>query len=165
MHMPPIAPSAPASATRIHPASASTSSVRPTISTDCRVALLRLSRRIRANSVGGLTPSQFAMFASVVNYGPCTISHLADLEHVKAPSASKIVAALETLGLVERRDDPGDRRCSVIVATRAGHEYFDEVRAAGRSWLASRVSLLDADDVALIDGALPALERLLATES
>jgi DNA-binding MarR family transcriptional regulator len=130
-----------------------------------RVALLRLSRRIRANSVGELTPSQFAMFVSVVKFGPCTISHLAELEHVKAPSASKIVAALEGLGLVERRDDPEDRRCSVIVATRSGHDYFDEVRVAGRSWLASRVSMLEADDVRLIDAALPALERLLATES
>jgi len=130
-----------------------------------RVALLRLSRRIRANSVGELTPSQFSMFVSVVKFGPCTISHLAELEHVKAPSASKIVAALETLGLVERREDPEDRRCSVIVATSDGHDYFDEVRVAGRSWLASRVSMLDADDVGLIDAALPALERLLATES
>lgn len=130
-----------------------------------RVALLRLSRRIRANSVGELTPSQFSMFVSVVKFGPCTISHLAELEHVKAPSASKIVAALETLGLVERREDPEDRRCSVIVATSGGHDYFDEVRVAGRSWLASRVSMLDADDVGLIDAALPALERLLATES
>ena len=130
-----------------------------------RVALLRLSRRIRANSVGELTPSQFSMFVSVVKFGPCTISHLAELEHVKAPSASKIVAALEGFGLVERREDPEDRRCSVIVATRAGHDYFDEVRVAGRSWLASRVSMLDADDVGLIDAALPALERLLATES
>jgi DNA-binding MarR family transcriptional regulator len=130
-----------------------------------RVALLRLSRRIRANSVGELTPSQFSMFVSVVKFGPCTVSHLAELEHVKAPSASKIVAALEGLGLVERREDPEDRRCSVIVATRRGHDYFDEVRVAGRSWLASRVSMLDADDVGLIDAALPALERLLATES
>lgn len=130
-----------------------------------RVALLRLSRRIRANSVGELTPSQFSMFVSVVKFGPCTISHLAELEHVKAPSASKIVAALEGLRLVERREDPEDRRCSVIVATRSGHDYFDEVRVAGRSWLASRVSMLDADDVGLIDAALPALERLLATES
>ncbi len=130
-----------------------------------RVAFLRLSRRIRANSVGDLTASQFAMFVSVVKYGPCTIGHLAELEHVKAPSASKIVAALETLGLVERQDDPDDRRCSVIVATSSGHDYFDEVRAAGRSWLASRVSMLAPDDVALIDAALPALERLLATES
>ena len=155
MHMPSIAPSAP--------------TVDVVGSADdldrLRVALLRLSRRIRANSVGGLTPSQFSMIASVVKFGPCTISHLADLEHVKAPSASKIVAALESLGLVERRDDPGDRRCSVIVATQGGLDYFDEVRVAGRSWLASRVSMLDADDVALIDGALPALERLLATES
>ena len=160
MHMPAIAPSDPRGS--VVPADV----VGSADDLDrLRVALLRLSRRIRANSVGELTPSQFAMFVSVVKFGPCTISHLAELEHVKAPSASKIVAALETLGLVERREDPEDRRCSVIVATRAGHDYFDEVRVAGRSWLASRVSMLDADDVGLIDAALPALERLLATES
>ena len=160
MHMPAIAPSDPRGS--VVPADV----VGSADDLDrLRVALLRLSRRIRANSVGELTPSQFSMFVSVVKFGPCTISHLAELEHVKAPSASKIVAALEGLGLVERREDPEDRRCSVIVATRAGHDYFDEVRVAGRSWLASRVSMLEADDVGLIDAALPALERLLANES
>src|SRR6478735_11070728 len=160
MHMPAIAPSDPRGS--VVPADV----VGSADDLDrLRVALLRLSRRIRANSVGELTPSQFSMFVSVVKFGPCTISHLAELEHVKAPSASKIVAALEGLGLVERREDPEDRRCSVIVATRAGHDYFDEVRVAGRSWLASRVSMLDADDVGLIDAALPALERLLGTGS
>ncbi len=160
MHMPAIAPSDPRGS--VVPADV----VGSADDLDrLRVALLRLSRRIRANSVGELTPSQFSMFVSVVKFGPCTISHLAELEHVKAPSASKIVAALETLRLVERREDPEDRRCSVIVATSGGHDYFDEVRVAGRSWLASRVSMLDADDVGLIDAALPALERLLATES
>ena len=160
MHMPAIAPSDPRGSV------VSADVVGSADDLDrLRVALLRLSRRIRANSVGELTPSQFSMFVSVVKFGPCTISHLAELEHVKAPSASKIVAALETLGLVERREDPEDRRCSVIVATSGGHDYFDEVRVAGRSWLASRVSMLDADDVGLIDAALPALERLLATES
>ncbi len=160
MHMPAIAPSDPRGS--VVPADV----VGSADDLDrLRVALLRLSRRIRANSVGELTPSQFSMFVSVVKFGPCTISHLAELEHVKAPSASKIVAALEGLGLVERREDPDDRRCSVIVATRGGHDYFDEVRVAGRSWLASRVSMLDADDVALIGAALPALERLLETES
>src|SRR6187401_581951 len=90
-----------------------------------RVVLLRLSRRIRTNSVGGLTPSQFSMFVSVTKFGPCTISHLADLEHMKAPSASKIVAAIEGLGLITRQEDPADRRCSLIAATPAGMKFLD----------------------------------------
>lgn len=130
-----------------------------------RVALLRLSRRIRANSVGELTQSQVSMFATILKSGPCTIGQLAELEHIKAPSASKILAGLEAIGFVERHDDPGDRRVSVIAATAAGREYFDTVRAAGRGWLADRLVTLDARDIAAIQRALPALERLVAADS
>jgi DNA-binding MarR family transcriptional regulator len=129
-----------------------------------RLVLLRLSRRIRANSVGSLTPSQVAVFASVAKHGPCTIGRIAELEHVQPPSASKIVAALESKGLVERRADPDDRRCALIAATPAGRAYLDDVRAAGRSWLASQLATLADDDIAGLESALPALERLLADE-
>ena len=156
MHMPSIAPSAQA------PSGQSVDVIGSADDLDrLRVVLLRLSRRIRTNSVGGLTPSQFSMFVSVAKFGPCTISHLADLEHMKAPSASKIVAAIEALGLVTRQDDPADRRCSLIAATPAGLEFLDEVRIAGRSWLATRLATLPADDVATLEQALPALELLL----
>jgi len=126
-----------------------------------RLVLLRLSRRIRANSVGELTPSQLAVFASVAKHGPCTIGRIAELEHVQPPSASKIVAALEERGLVDRHAHPDDRRCTLIASTAAGRTYLDQVRAAGRSWLASRLATLDDDDVTTLEGALPALERLL----
>lgn len=129
-----------------------------------RLVVLRLARRIRTNSVDELTPSQQALFASVVKNGPATIGRIAELEHVQPPSASKIVAALETRGLVERQSDPDDRRCSLIAATPAGHAYLDGVRAAGRTWVASHLAELDDDAMAALVAALPALEQLVAVD-
>ncbi len=130
-----------------------------------RLVVLRLSRRIRTNSVDELTPSQQAVFASIAKNGPATIGRIAELEHVQPPSASKIVASLEARGLIERQSDPDDRRCSLIAATPAGLAYLDEVRAAGRSWLAAQLTELGHTDVQLLAAALPALEQLLAAES
>jgi DNA-binding MarR family transcriptional regulator len=130
-----------------------------------RLVVLRLSRRIRTNSVDELTPSQQAVFASIAKNGPATIGRIAELEHVQPPSASKIVASLEMRGLVERRSDPDDRRCSLIATTPEGLAYLDEVRAAGRSWLAAQLAELDGADVSALATALPALEQLVATQS
>jgi len=126
-----------------------------------RLVLLRLARRIRTNSSGRITPSQLAVLATVVRHERLTVGQIAEYEHVKPPSASKIVGALEQGGLVERRIDPGDRRCAHIGATPEGIAYLDAVRAAGRTWLASQLGTLDSDEVAAIEAALPALEQLL----
>ena len=130
-----------------------------------RLVVLRLSRRIRTNSVDELTPSQQAVFASIAKNGPATIGRIAELEHVQPPSASKIVASLEAHGLVERRSDPDDRRCSLIALTDNGTIYLESARAAGRSWLAAQLIDLDGTDVGALAAALPALEQLVAAES
>lgn len=130
-----------------------------------RLVVLRLARRIRTNSVDELTPSQQALFASVVKNGPATIGRIAELEHVQPPSASKIVANLESRGLVERQADPDDRRCSLIAATPAGYDYLDGVRAAGRTWVAAHLAALDDAATASLVAALPALELLVAVDS
>ena len=130
-----------------------------------RLVVLRLSRRIRTNSVDELTPSQQAVFASIAKNGPATIGRIAELEHVQPPSASKIVASLEARGLVERRSDPDDRRCSLIATTAEGLAYLDEVRAAGRSWLAAQLNELDGADISALARALASLEQLVAADS
>jgi DNA-binding MarR family transcriptional regulator len=126
-----------------------------------RIALLRLARRIRNSSTGDVTPSQRVVLASIVHFGELTVGQIAELEHVKPPSASKIVAALEQLGYVERRRDPNDRRCTPIAATDAGVAFLEAARAAGRTWLAERLDGLEDADVTALARALPALEHLL----
>jgi DNA-binding MarR family transcriptional regulator len=126
-----------------------------------RVVLLRLTRRIRTRSIGEITPSQMAVLGTIIRHGQLTVGQIADLEHVKPPSVSKIVGALEHVGYVERSVDPDDRRSTPLTATPAGLAYADEVRAAGRTWLAEQLDELDIVDVGAIERALPALERLL----
>jgi len=129
-----------------------------------RVAMIRIARRIRSRAQGDISPSQFAVLGTIINHEPLTNGRIAELEHVRASTSSKIVDALERAGLVERTADPADRRCVQITVTPAGASYADEVRAAGRTWLAGQIDCLDAADVAAIEAALPALERLLAGE-
>jgi len=126
-----------------------------------RLVLLRLARKIRTSSVDRITPSQLAVLATVSRNGRLTIGQIAESEHVKPPSVSKIVAALEQVGFLTREADPDDRRCAFITVTADGAAYLDEVRVAGRTWLASQLADLGADDVDAIATMLPVLERLL----
>ena len=128
-----------------------------------RLVLLRLARRIRTNSVDVITPSQLAVLGTVVRHERLTVGQIAELEHVKPPSVSKIVTALEANGLLERATDANDRRCAFIAPTAAGTAYLDHVRAAGRTWLASTFDALDDADARALAAAIPALERLLET--
>lgn len=126
-----------------------------------RLALLRVARRIRSQSVGDVSPSQFAVLTSLARHGASTIGQIAEYEHVQPPSASRIVAALDQRGLVGRSADPDDRRCAKIALTPAGEEYLSEVRAASTSWLAAQVDGLPAADVKRLGAAIPVLERIL----
>lgn len=128
-----------------------------------RVVLIRLTRRIRASVDDGITASQRSTLGTIFHHGSLTVGQIAEIEHVQPPSASKIVAALEQLGYVERSADPADRRCSLISLTQAGREAVNEMRAAGLGFLAGRLAELDPRDVATLESSLPALERLLGS--
>ena len=129
-----------------------------------RVAMIRIARRIRFQARGDVSPSQLALLGTIIDHQPLTNGRIADLEHVRASTSSKIVDALERAGLVERTADPSDRRCVQVTVTTAGAAYADEVRAAGRTWLAAQIARLDAAEIDAIEAALPALERLLLGE-
>jgi len=130
-----------------------------------RFALLRIARNIRTHSIGDVTQSQVAVLATLSRHGDSTIGQIAEHEHVQPPSASRIVSNLERQGLVVRRSHGGDRRRVLIGLSPAGEEYLAEVRRAGTSWLGSRLSRLDDDDLARLGAALPVLEKLLEFDS
>ena len=128
-----------------------------------RVVLLRLTRRIRASSHDAITASQRSALGTIYYFGPLSVGQIAEREHVQPPSASKIVAGLEQLGLIERSADPSDRRCSLISLSPAGRAAVDEMRAAGLGFLAGSLAQLDPRDLGTLEGSLPALERLLGS--
>src|SRR5271156_424458 len=80
--------------------------------TRLRVALARLSRRLRRHEMAGLTPSQLAALATVEQVGPLRLGDLAAAEGIAPSTLTRLVAVLEELGYVRRDADPKDARAS-----------------------------------------------------
>ncbi len=131
-------------------------------SVPARVALVvgRLNRRL-ALAPGGLSHGLLTALASVAKHGPLRLAELAALEGVSPPGATRVVAELETRGLVARKVDPDDGRAFRIEATAAGMEAILRARIARAKVIAELLSGLSEAEIATIEAALPALEKVL----
>jgi DNA-binding MarR family transcriptional regulator len=126
-----------------------------------RFAVMRLTRQLRQQSDGtDVSPSGSSALSSLERLGSVTLGRLAAVERVRPPSITKIVDRLEELGFVRREVDPNDRRSSLVHLTEAGTRHIAETRNRKTAYLASRLADLSKDDVALLEAALPVLERL-----
>ncbi len=134
------------------------------LATRLQVAVSRLMRAIRQHGAAGLTPSQISALASIKVHGPLRLSQLASLESVGAPAATRVVASLEDLGLVERHDDVADRRASLVGLTALGQATLEELRHERTAGLSANLAQLTARERTLIEAALPVLERLAQEE-
>src|SRR3954454_24558362 len=126
-----------------------------------RLAITRTSRRLRQEAGPGLSPTLTAALATIDRHGPLTPSELAARERVQRPTATRLVARLDELGMVHRAADPVDRRSSLLTVTPEGRALLEEMRGRKTAFLASRIQGLDADDRAALDRAAAILERLL----
>ena len=127
-----------------------------------RMAVLRLARQLRYQSEGDATASQLSALGSVLRRQPLTLGELARVEHVRPPSMTRIVAALEEAGLVERAVDPSDRRVARVRASDKGRAFAERAKARGHAYLSERLAELSAADLADLERAVDVLERLSA---
>ena len=85
-----------------------------------RAAVNRLQRRLRQESLGGLSPAQASALGSVNRQGSPTLGELAAIEQVQPPTMTRIVASLAEAGMVTRVVDATDRRSARVRITPAG---------------------------------------------
>ncbi|MFD3452424.1 MarR family winged helix-turn-helix transcriptional regulator [Streptomyces sp. NPDC058691] len=122
---------------------------------------MRLSRRLRHQRVDeSLSPTEMAVLATLARCGSATPGELARKEHVQPPSMTRIVAMLESKGLVHRDPHPDDRRQVVVRQTEAAEAMLEESRAKRNAFLAELVEGLDDDERAVLRAAAPVLEKL-----
>ena len=126
-----------------------------------RLAITRTSRRLRQEASQGLSPSLTSALATVDLHGPLTPSELAKRERVQRPTATRLVARLEELGVLQRAADPLDRRSSLLSVTPEGHALIEELRGRKTAYLAHRLEGLGPEEHATLDRAAAILERLL----
>lgn len=130
-----------------------------------RVAVARLARQLRQNSPGGLSPSQWSALVAVEDNESLRIGDLAGAEGVSPPTATRLVASLEEVGLLSRTTDPADRRIAYVALTGAGREKLEWARSVGTASLAERLSAMPEADVRRLMDLLPLLEAFLVNEA
>jgi DNA-binding MarR family transcriptional regulator len=125
------------------------------------VALGRLTRSLRRESADApISHGLLSALFTVVKDGPLRSGELATRESMTPPSMTKVVAALESAGYVERTADPLDGRAWLIGATRSGRTLVESSREQRLHGLARRLESLDPDQIEALMAALPALETL-----
>jgi DNA-binding MarR family transcriptional regulator len=98
-------------------------------------AFRSVSRQLRETSQETLAPwdinpSQFRALRVLNRHGAMRLSDLSGHLHIAPRSATEVVDALESRGLVERRPDPGDRRATLVELTAHGTGVLHAIRAA-----------------------------------
>jgi DNA-binding MarR family transcriptional regulator len=126
--------------------------------------LARLLRRTDALGTD-LTPTRVAVLLTTDRHGPLRLAEVAEREGLNPTLLSRTLAELVTHGLLERSADPAERRSAWVQVTTAGHALAEQVRAERTAAVQGAIDDLDAADRALIEAAVPALERLARTLS
>jgi len=98
-------------------------------------AFRSVSRQLRETSQETLAPwdinpSQFRALRVLNHHGAIRLSDLSGRLHIAPRSATEVVDALESRGLVERRPDPRDRRATLVELTGQGTGVLGAIRAA-----------------------------------
>ena len=132
-----------------------------------RLAVLRLSRRLRQETAGSgeITPSQMSALTVLAKHGELTLGELAAIERIAPPSMTRIAARLEENGLLERRPDTSDRRVARVAISRTGQELLRQSRERGDAFMTARLAGLSEEERELLARAVPLLERLASEDS
>ena len=132
------------------------------LAAELRVALMRSVRRIRQQrSSQALTDGQYSVLAALFR-SPHTPRELADREHVQPPSMTRTINALEEAGLVQRADDPDDRRQVIVALTEQGRQEVKETLRRRDAWLAQQLAKLEPEERAVLAQAVEIMRRVIA---
>ena len=126
-----------------------------------RKAINRLQRRLRQESLGGLSPAQVSALGSVNRLGAPTLGQLAAIEQVQPPSMTRIVAHLADVGMVTREADPADRRSVRVRVTPEGELALEHMRTMKNAFLVRRLRELGPEEQRQATELVALLEHLL----
>ena len=123
------------------------------------IHLLRKLRREDAQS--GLNASRLSALSVIVFGGPLTLGDLAAAEQVRPPTMTRIVQALEELGLVCRVRSVSDGRSSLLSTTPAGRKLLLAGRERRVRALAKQIAELSGVERAALSEATNILKRVV----
>ena len=103
----------------------------------------------------GLSMPQLSLFMRIHHHGcGCNVSDVAAQLGVSNARASQMIERLVRQGLLERSEDPDDRRAKRITLTHAGEAQVQRVVRSRQQWLEELTSTLTEAQRAQISDAL-----------
>jgi DNA-binding MarR family transcriptional regulator len=130
--------------------------------TDFGHAIGLLVRRMRTAAASHeLSLTEAAVMARLAKDGPATTADLARAESMKPQSMGTTIAALEEMGLVERKPHPTDGRQVNIELTAKGAAVRKSSGDAKRTWLAQAIAQLDEHERETLFAAGSIIKRLV----
>jgi DNA-binding MarR family transcriptional regulator len=129
---------------------------------ELRTEVGRLAYHLRTPATrSGITPTRLAALSALARY-PDGVRQgdLAELMNMSAPSMTRLVEILEEAGWVDRRRDPSDQRCLLMVLSALGRKTVETLRDESATQLSEELAELTTDERAALATAVPVLRRL-----
>jgi DNA-binding MarR family transcriptional regulator len=128
---------------------------------DLRLAVMRLSRRLRNQRVDtSVTLTHLAALSTLKRHGPMSPGELAAHERVQPPSMTRVVVALEGMGLVTRTPHPTDGRQVIIGLTPAAEDLLAAEARAREAWLTGHLQDLSPEERTVLREAAVIMDKL-----
>ncbi|NIH78329.1 DNA-binding MarR family transcriptional regulator [Amycolatopsis viridis] len=137
----------------------------PALASRLRLAVVRLNRKLRAQRTGeNVSLTQLAALSTLHKCGPLTPGKLAAKEGVQPPSMTRVIAALEDFGFVERSPHPTDGRQSIVALTERGRAFVGETILVREAWLDRKLTELSGEEREVLARAAEIIDRMAGNE-
>jgi DNA-binding MarR family transcriptional regulator len=110
----------------------------------------------------GLSPSQVITLFRLYHRGPCGVSEIGTQLGVTNAASSQLIDRLVVLGLIERTEDPTDRRAKQLTITSKGKSVLEQGIAARRMWMEALTTQLTPEQRMTVIAALSVLTNCVA---
>ena len=107
----------------------------------------------------GLSMPQFSMMMQMYHRGDCGMSQVSERFEITPAAASQLVDKLVQGGLIQRVEDPNDRRAKLLSLTEKGRELIEQGIEERYRWVGELSNKLSAEELTKISEALDLMTR------
>ena len=108
----------------------------------------------------GLSMPQFSILMQLHHKGPCGMSGISEGYEITPAATSQLVDKLVQSGLIQRVEDPNDRRAKLLSLTDKGRELILNGIKERYRWVDEMADKLTADERVQISEALDIMTRI-----
>ncbi len=108
----------------------------------------------------GLSMPQFSILMQLHHKGPCGMSGISEGYDITPAATSQLVDKLVQSGLIQRVEDPSDRRAKLLSLTDRGREFVQKGMEERYRWVDELAEKLTAEERTQISNALDIMTRV-----